>query len=146
MQIVVLLNIHCSSEGEHSINFNLHFDAGMIRKHIQLRISWQYTCIPDGPYKQGVGSVANGTGGDELSANVFLASHSCCFPFSQSLMVNFLNNETLLLVGFSVCLLRNYTWSRNTISQLKYDALIAVKDAVINNLCSWVSLMYALTV
>ena len=37
-------------------------------------------------------------------------------------------------------------WSGNTISQLKYDALIAVKDAAINNLCSWVSLMYALTV
>eukprot|EP00731_Ephydatia_muelleri_P002464 Em0001g2464a len=57
---------------------------------------------------------------------------------SRSLMVNYLNNETSGVL-FTVCLLRNYTWSRNTISQLKYDALIAVKDAVINNSCSWLS-------
>ena len=36
MQIVVLLNVHCSSEGEDSINFNLHFDGGMIRKHMYI--------------------------------------------------------------------------------------------------------------
>ena len=34
MQIVVLLNIHCNSEWEDSINFNLHFDGGVIRKYM----------------------------------------------------------------------------------------------------------------
>eukprot|EP00731_Ephydatia_muelleri_P037414 Em0463g2a len=57
---------------------------------------------------------------------------------SRSLIVNYLNNETSGVL-FTVCLLRNYTWSRNTISQLNYDALIAIKDAVINNSCSWLS-------
>ncbi|KAL5517156.1 hypothetical protein EMCRGX_G002640 [Ephydatia muelleri] len=57
---------------------------------------------------------------------------------SRSLMVKYLNNETSGVL-FAVCLLRNYTWSRNTLSQLDYDALIAVKDAVINNSCSWLS-------
>ena len=60
-------------------------------------------------------------------------------------MVKYLNNETSGVL-FAVCLLRNYTWSRNTLSQLDYDALIAVKDAVINNSCSWVSVMDAFKV
>ena len=63
--------------------------------------------------------------------------------FSQSLNVQ--GNETSNVL-FAVCLLRNYAWSRNTLSQLEYDALIAVKDAVINNSCSWVSVMDAFKV
>ena len=58
---------------------------------------------------------------------------------SQSLQVQNLNNETSDIL-FAVCLLRNYTWSRNSISQASYDALIAVKNAVINNSCSWVGI------
>ena len=57
----------------------------------------------------------------------------------QSLQVQNLNNETSGVL-FAVCLLRNYTWSRNNISQASYDALIAVKNAVINNSCSWVGI------
>ena len=67
------------------------------------------------------------------------------FLYIQSLMLKYLDNETSGVL-FAVCLLRNYTWSRNTLSQLDYDALIAVKDAVINNSCSWVSVMDAFKV
>ena len=43
-------------------------------------------------------------------------------------------------VRFAVCILRDFHWSRGDIDQSNFSALVSVKEAVINNSCSWVRL------
>ena len=51
---------------------------------------------------------------------------------------NITNERSTVLVA--VCLLRNYPWSReNTTAS---NALFAMKEAIINNSCSWVNIFY----
>ncbi|KAL5488724.1 hypothetical protein EMCRGX_G017709 [Ephydatia muelleri] len=42
-------------------------------------------------------------------------------------------------VRFAVCILRDFHWSRGDIDQSNFSALVSVKEAVINNSCSWLS-------
>ena len=41
-------------------------------------------------------------------------------------------------VRFAVCILRDFHWSGGDIDQSNASALFSVKEAVINNSCSWV--------
>ena len=45
-------------------------------------------------------------------------------------------------VRFAVCILRNFHWSRGDMDQSNFSALVAVKEAVLNNSCSWVRLIW----
>ena len=52
-----------------------------------------------------------------------------------------ITNAAHISVLASVCLLKNYPWSRENTTYS--DALFAMKEAIINNSCSWVnSIMY----
>ena len=41
-------------------------------------------------------------------------------------------------VRFAVCILRDIHWSGGDVDQSNVSALVSVKEAVINNSCSWV--------
>ena len=61
--------------------------------------------------------------------------------FIKHIQLQNITDETSSVLA-AVCILRNYPLSReNTTSQIHYDALIALKEAVINNSCSWVSVL-----
>ena len=44
-------------------------------------------------------------------------------------------------VRFAVCILRDIDWSGGDVDQSNVSALVSVKEAVINNSCSWVRLI-----
>ena len=44
-------------------------------------------------------------------------------------------------VRFAVCILRDFDWSGGDVEQSNVSALVSVKEAVINNSCSWVRLI-----
>ena len=48
-----------------------------------------------------------------------------------------MNNESSKVL-LAVCVLRNITWSREKLSVVEFDALMAIKGAVVNNSCEWV--------
>ncbi|KAL5488706.1 hypothetical protein EMCRGX_G017687 [Ephydatia muelleri] len=41
-------------------------------------------------------------------------------------------------VRFAVCILRDFHWSGGDVEQSNVSALVSVKEAVINNSCSWI--------
>ena len=51
-------------------------------------------------------------------------------------MVNITDEASKVLLA--VCLLKNLPWSRENTSESQFHALMAIKDAVINNSCAWV--------
>eukprot|EP00731_Ephydatia_muelleri_P019384 Em0012g209a len=42
-------------------------------------------------------------------------------------------------VRFAVCILRDFDWSGGDVDQSNFSALVSIKEAVINNSCSWLS-------
>ena len=44
-------------------------------------------------------------------------------------------------VRFAVCILRDFDWSGGDVDQSNFSALVSIKEAVINNSCSWVRLI-----
>ena len=73
--------------------------------------------------------------GSKVGVFIYVYNNNyAAFHLSQ---VDNMNNESTKVL-LAVCVLRNITWSRENLSVMEFDALMAIKDAVVINSCAWV--------
>ena len=80
-----------------------------------------------------------------FATNLRKSSVSTLFKMTYSwLLMSYCYSSRRILpmdVRFAVCILRDIDWSGGDVDQSNVSALVSVKEAVINNSCSWVRLI-----